>query len=51
MSGNKVISIINGFIGIFNIIIAVVSIDPKWYTIVCVGVSFLCAGLMWNMED
>lgn len=48
---NKMWSAMNALVGACNIVVAMVSVSPKWYTIVCIGVSFFFSGMLFASED
>lgn len=41
----------NVFAGVGNMTLALTVASPKWFTIVCIGLSFFTAGLIFGMED
>lgn len=41
----------NFFAGLANMVLALTVAHPKWFTIVCIGLSLFVAGYLLNQDD
>ena len=48
---NKFLAIVNLIVGMLNLGVAITSDAPKWFTLVCIGVSFFIAGFFFGDDD